>query len=420
MAGYNRRFESFVDAFSTFLEKRHAPKEYHLWAGLWCLAAAIERRISTYTRGSDLYPNIFVILLGPPGFGKTTIIKPCRQLVGSLGKDRIAPSSMSFASFADHIKDYQRTIIDPRKQTTITYNCVNICSSEMQVMLPVYDTMLLGKITDIYDCDYYGESRRSAQNNFEVERTCCSMLAGTTPTHLFHTLPEEAWATGFMSRCFVVWASQIELTSLFGDEDAEARDVEFLKLLAQDLKHISELTGRVRFTPEAAAKMDAFGTYGLMGGPPIPRHPRLLNYAARRTGHLIKLCQLSVIDRKDELLIEEYDYDRAYDWLIGMELNLPGVFQAHNSGGDSQITEDLHHEMSRIYIERGGKPLPRRYLVNFLMPRAQAFKHEAIIKAAVGGGWFQEIKDPQFGLLYIPAAESPFIFERKELRPKGA
>lgn len=424
-----RNFESFVEAFSVYLSSRKAPKAYHLWAGLWCLSAAIERRASCFTNQNFLWPNIYVVLLGPPANGKSQIIDPCSELLLSLGDDRHTPSSMTFASLADHVRDFQRTIIDPKSGSAQSYSGVNILSSEWKVLLPTYDTQLLGKITDLYDCKRYSESRRSEKNNFVVERTCCTMCVGTTPIHLFGTLPESAWSDGFLSRCFIVYSEEVVIPKLFGDpsfdeEERIKQDRIYMQKMKDDLKDVSGLQGRFRFAEDAALRFAAFAEHPSgMGGPPHPRHPRLAHYAGRRGQHLLKLGMLSSIDRKDDLIVEVFDYERAYEWLIGMELNLPDIFRVNNAGGDSQIVEDMHHEMVTKFIEQGGKPLRKSHLTNFLMSRVQTFRHDAIIKAAVAGGWFKEASDqydPAKGTAYIPADESPFIFERKELKPRGA
>lgn len=406
----NRRLPSFVKAFETYLEPMGAPKLFGRWAALWTMSAALERRVWVHTKRMDLFPNMFIILASPPGIGKGTAIGPIRDLIDSLGDHRLSASSMTHASFADDLRGASRAIVDTKSQKTIEYNCLNVLSNEFQVLFPQYDTFLLGKLTDTYDGKQYSESRRGGEgkNTFHLPRVLVNLLAGTTPEHLFSTFPESAWGTGFMSRTILVWSTDMQIRSLFESPIADnfGADQQF-EALRRDIKLIASMYGAFTFEASARDKIDAFHQSGPFGGPPLPSHPRLINYASRRTAHLLKLMMLSAVDRgAPDYVLHEADYTRAYNWLIDVETAMTEIFKIENTGGDSQIMNDLHHFVSAIYIKTG-KPVPAFKLSNFILGRTVAMKIDPILSAGVSGGWFKRATVEKVGTCYVPLARTP-------------
>src|SRR5690606_20261787 len=142
-----------------------------------------------------------------------------------------------------------------------TYNALNVASPELMVLFPAYDTDMLAKLTDMWDCGPYSESRRKEEHTFSAERTCMTMLAATTETHLLCTFPEQAFSSGFMSRTVMVHSSPLQRASLFGEQRPTKTLLELEARMKVDLKIISQLAGEFVFTEEAARKLDAFYTY---------------------------------------------------------------------------------------------------------------------------------------------------------------
>ena len=49
-----------------------APEDFHLWVGLTVISAALRRKVYLDNVYHKLYPNLFTILVSPPGVGKKT------------------------------------------------------------------------------------------------------------------------------------------------------------------------------------------------------------------------------------------------------------------------------------------------------------------------------------------------------------
>lgn len=410
-----RRFPSFVEAFRSLVLPKGTPSEFATWTGLWCLSAAIERRAWTFTRGEQLFPNLFTFLIAPPGFGKGLALQPAHRIVNRIGKNWIAARSMTYASIADGLKEGHRTIIDPKTQATTDYWALNILSPELQVLLPEYNTPLLGKITDIYDGGEYSESRRGnkEENTFILPRTLITMIGGTTPEHLFSTFPETAFKTGFFSRIIMVWGDRgDDAGDLFSSGQVEESVKSFEDDLLHDLKLISQQSGKFAWDEGAKGKANAFYLQNKpFGGDPVPSHPRLLYYCTRRTQHLVKLMMLRALDLGTFVLTAAI-YDWAYHILIAAESRMPEIFQEQNQGGEAQTVNDIHHELTVMYIKTK-RPIPRSIIYQLFGARVQAFKIEALINMAVTGGWLMRVQDKELGTCYVPRTKLPTETEVK-------
>lgn len=408
-----RKFSSFLQGFRDLTEPKGAPSDFITWVGLWMIGAAVERKVWTFTRGELLYPNLFAFLTAPPGFGKGLVLEPAHRIVQSLGKNRIGASSMTSASLADDLRAAQRTFIDPKTQRAQDFNSLNVLSPELQVLLPEYDMALLAKLTSLYDGKEYSETRRSnkEENSFNLPRVLLSFVAGTTPEHLFTTFPESTFKTGFFSRTILVW----------GDPSTVVPDLFFAPVgnvlqleddLKHDLKEIERTQGQIMWDEEAMAKIRVFNAQHYpYGGSPMPSHPRLLYYCTRRVQHLIKLMMLKALD-EGVLTLTGTIYDWAYELLIRTESRMPQIFQEQASGGETSTVNDIHHQLSLMYVKTK-QPIPLKVVYKLFGTRVQAFKIEALLKMAVTGGWLENFEDPKLGKCFIPKALTPTETETK-------
>lgn len=402
----SRKFPSFIEAFDNLVIPKGSPPEFARWTALWLLGAAVERRVWTFTKGEQLFPNLFVFLIGPPGWGKGLVLEPAHRILSMVGKNRIGAQSMTSASLVDGLRLGQRTMIDPKTQKSSDFHSLNILSPELQVLLPENNVAITGKATYLYDGKAYSETRRDEEKSFDLERCLLSMLGGTTTSHLFSTFPESAFSSGFFSRTVLVWGTIVgEPPDLFA-AGSEETVIKYEKALGADLKAISETQGQFTWSPEAKEKINVFfRQHYPYGGDPVPSHPRLLHYCTRRTQHLVKLMMLRGIDLS-QFALDGAIFDWAYDLLIGTEALMPEVFKEQNQGGEANLVADVHHELARIYLKTK-KPIPRSILYQLLGARTQAYKIEPLINMAVTGGWLEVVHDKVVGKCYIPRAQLP-------------
>ena len=394
-----RKLASWLDAFLDYTEGRDVPLIFRKWAGIATIAGALERKVWVMARPPDpLFPNMYIALVGPPGVGKTFIIQAVRGFLKSLKNHHISKSSLSRASLIDSLREATRQEVVNNNTKVEQFNSLSVISNELTVLLPAYDADFMGNLTDLYDNHAYGEKKRTAELDYDIEKPNINILAGTTPSYLRDLMPEGAWDQGFVSRLFLVYSGENAPSELFR---ANGASVAVQSDLIHDLQKIGKLYGEIKFTPESAK---AINSWHMRKGPPAPDHPRLLHYNTRRTAHLLKLCMVACASTGDRLVVELEHYNTALAWLLEMESFIPDIFKSMSSGGDMKVITDTWHFVYKLYAKEG-KPIREGRVLRFVTERTAVHNVERVLALMVKQNILKETwPDKDSGKCYVPEA----------------
>jgi len=350
--------------------------------------------------GMPLYPNLFVGLVGPPGAGKTLPIMGMSRIYKELEDHKISPSSISNAALTDCLDEATRRIVMPMSDPSyVEFNSLYVVSRELGVLLPSYDSEFMSSLCDLYDCGLYTQRRRTKGIDIKIPNAQINLLAATTPSYLNGFLPEGAWQQGFTSRTIFVYAGNSEPKNIFDDPTGTPK---LSRDLVDDLKIIAEYYGKLEFT-EAA--VEAIKAWHFAGGPPVPEHPKLSSYCARRTEHLLKLCIVAALSRGNfKMEIEVGDFQTALDWLIEAEFFMPDIFRAMKSGGDQNVIEETWHFIYTIAMKER-KPLQEHRVVGFVAEKTPSHNVMRILELMVRSKFL--VWD-EITRTYAPTQKKPF------------
>jgi len=372
-----RKLGDWVDAFYEHTEILSSPPLFRRWAGIVTIAGALERKVWIKTKRGELYPNLYVLLIGPPGVGKTVLTNRIYELWSELEGQHLAATSVSKASMIDELRDAERRIIKPNSNpSVISFNSTKISSNELAVLIPSYENDFMNTLTDIYDCHYFSERKRTKELHFIIDNPQINMVAGTTPSYLSSLLPDGAWDQGFLSRTMLVYSGDSVMHDLFGDEQ---RDAKIWNALVHDLQIIGDLYGKMELDKDVVKAIEAWHR---SGGEPRPEHPKLVNYCTRRSAHLIKLCMIASASASDKLRVTLDHYQTALNWLIEFETFIPDIFKSMAVGGDSRAIQDCWHFVYTIWMKEN-KPIAEHRIVNFLQERVPAHSVMRILEVMV-------------------------------------
>jgi len=397
-----RKTAFWLDDFLTYSEQIPSPTLFRKWAAISAVAAALERKVWVRTSGSNIYPNLYTVLVGPPGVGKTVITSEVALFYEKLKEHHLAPSSVTKASLIDSLADAKRKIIRVGENPSyVEFNSLFVISNELGVFLPSYEPEFMSALTDIFDGKRYAERRRTRDLKLEILFPQLSILAATTPSYLSGMLPEGAWDQGFTSRTIFVFSGERVIRPLFGEtvlSDKLSGD------LAIDLKAISEIYGPMKFEESAGALIS---DWHMAGGPPVPQHPKLTHYLPRRTMHLLKLCMVACAMRTSDKIITADDFEIALSWLLEAESFMPDIFKSMNSGGDGRIIEDCWYFVFQIYgKEKRGVAEPR--IIQYLSGRVPAYNVMNVLNVMTNSRMLKKELGSGGIVLYVPLARKDF------------
>lgn len=358
----------------------------------------LERKVWLHTRVGDLYPNLYVVLVGPPGAGKSAVVAYCERLLRQVGEVHIAPSSVTAASLVDTLQLAIRKVLHP---AFFQFNSLSVVSSELQNFLPAYEATFMGMLTKLYDCELYEERRRTGKvQHIRIDNTQLSLLAGTTPSYLSTLLPEGAWDQGFTSRTIFVFSEkENEQPDLFYEDEA---DIQFMKEIGEDLladlKGMMALVGQAQWWPEAKAAIQKWANGGSQ---PVPEHGRLAHYNSRRLTHLLKLSLIASVARSNDMTVVPQDFDTALAWLLEAESFMPDIFRAMTTTPESRSMEDARYYIRQLWKKMNG-PVPEHYLIDFLKHRTAPQNIAKMIEIMTKAKMIQHQYDKSGNSLYTP------------------
>jgi len=391
-----RKLGSWTDGFNQYMDGKGSPPIFTKWAGIFAIACALERRCFIRNAKGYIYPNIFLLVTGPAGVGKTLATKQARRLLKEVNWLHIAPTSVTKASLVDALVVAERKEIYPMETPSIlSFNALNVVSNELGTFLPQYDNEFMSFLTDVWDGEEYAETRRTAKISIKMEAPLINLAAATTPSFLTGFLPEGAWDQGFLSRCNIIYSGATGPTSLFAEPVYEKKLEEDL---IDDLNVIGKMHGRMTFTEEAKAQIEQ---WHLAGGPPEPTHPKLVSYNARRTAHLLKLCMVACASSSDDLVITLDHFVEALDWLMEAEGVVPDIFKAMKTGGDGKVMEECWHFLYELWVREKKAVLEHR-LYHFLQERTPAHNVQRILDVMEKSGLITK-KFGETGHVYTPS-----------------
>lgn len=387
--------QDWIERYVEVTEGIASPEIFRLWAAIGAVAGSMERRLWATTTLGRLYANLYIMLVAPPGVGKTEALRPAETILKSCQDLNIAPGSMTKAAIIDTLRDSRRIVIIP--DGILEYHSLQIMIGELGVLINSHDLELLAVINEIFDNkDMFRERRRHVNGGKEIQiaNPQFNIIAGAQPALLSTILPEEAWGLGTTSRFIMVYAPEGHRPDIFGHIVDRASAY---KELAAQMRPWTQAYGQFRWSDSAIAAMRKYYFETPSGPAPAPEVPKLIPYCTRRVQFLIKLAMISTLSRTSNIDIDGYDVERARLWLLDAEHTMPGIFQAMSLKTDAQLIEEMHIYAWREYREQKFVPLNQSLLHAFLAQRVYSERIPKIIEAAMksrlledlGGGLFK-------------------------------
>lgn len=373
----------FIDDYVRLTSKVPSPECYRLWSAITAVSGVLERKVWTMGSAGELYPNLFTLLVGPPTSGKTNAIKFIRPLWSRIRDLHISPSNVTKASLVDVLSRSMRTVLNGT-ETPMIFCSLAVPCPEFGVFLTHNDLEFLSVLTEIYDAPLiYSEERRSV-GFIEIVKPTLTILAGTQPDFLNAVMPEEAWGQGFASRLIMIYADGTPKTDLFSPNPLE------LENIVKKLTEIFSYKGEFIWSKQA---IDEINAWNRAGCPPAPTHSKLTNYNGRRPIHAMKLSMISSASRGSSMQVTIEDFERAKDWLLAAEVNMPDVFRAMGMKSDAQVINDLHFYLYRLWSSVAldkRVPIKEKVIYDFLHTRVPSTNISKIIEVAEKTGYIKK------------------------------
>lgn len=305
---------SWLKAYLAYTAESESPEEYHLWTAVSVIAGALKRQVFFDMGYFLLYPNMYIVLVGPAGrCKKSTSMRIGRDVLkGTPGTKFTADSTTR-----------EKLIINLSQAHKDGASAMTAHSTEFATMLTSSGMDMVVFLTDIFDCPPVWEHDTKSGGKNTIKGPYLNLLGATTPDWISRAMPLDTIGVGLTSRIiFVHHDTPREADAIPKLTDAQKA---LSQLLVTDLIAISTLSGEFKLTDKSYEMYNNW--YRARVGNPNPTgDPRLAGYFERKPMHMLKLSMIVAAAKRDGLTIEEEDMHDAMTMLERIEARMTKVF----------------------------------------------------------------------------------------------
>lgn len=335
-----RRLPSWIEGAITYTNGIQSPFTYRLWAALSTVAAALQRRVWTRIQGQMQFPNMYVILVGPPGTGKGNAMKPMRELARAARFIHIAPDSITKRALYDHLAELTASTvsIDPETNTPILQAALTAYVDELGVFVEARDLDFMVALSNLYDNLPYVHHKTAHHGEAKIENVCFNMIGGCTSSWIRDGFTTTVLEQGFPARLILVFSDEEVFVPLFSDSSFFSENERLAQELIIDLEAIGQLKGEMRWHRDAASFFQEWVAEGMN---PKPGDPRLAHYCRRRITHVTKLTMILSAARRQSLELHLEDLVGAIEILKKTEAEMVNAVKEVGANELAVVSEKI-------------------------------------------------------------------------------
>jgi len=306
---------NWLDTYLEYTAFQEAPRKFHLWTGLSTLASVVKRNIKLPRGYFNIYPNLYVALVAPSGFTKTSAADISIKFLKEVPSIELIEEKVT----SWYILDYFQELTTNKGEC-----CVTMYAPEMKTFLgDLNKAELVAMLTSFYGCPDSSSFRTKGNKGAAIFKDIClNLLACSTPEWLTLGTTTDEIAGGFTGR-FVYVFEDIPERSFAFPEDYITPEVQALRQpLIDDLNHIATLKGDFMLTDQA--KADYLVWYSTREQECTDE--RLRGYYARKRDLIFKVAMLLSLSQDDSMLIDEDVLKMTWTILSDIENKMKETF----------------------------------------------------------------------------------------------
>jgi hypothetical protein len=396
---------NYLGKYLEYTKEQEACELFHIWVALSTAAACLERKVWIHESfDHKIYPNLYVILVSPPGAGKKSrSIDLGKEFLGKIDgmqrpADKITEEALIQLIY-DSIKVYQTPNGKP-----YTHCSVTVTADELEVFINAKaGEGIITLLTGLYQGYDRWEYRVKHGEPHIFHGSWLNVIAGTTPAFFQKRHFIEGCTGGFTSRVIFVWGlMKGRFINVRRDKGLESE-------ILNTLKQVNVMFGEMKFDGEARQMYDTWykalpKTFDVI--------TELQHYYQRKGTHVLKIATiLAAVDGNMTVFPEHLKV--AHDILSRTEKELPRVFQ---SVGRSPVKQDIIEMQDLIRNAPGGE-----ILLSELIAKTESSipwdKFKDAIERFKIGGIIKEVRHPKTNATIVKwddRAEKERIQLRKE------
>lgn len=342
-----RHYENWLDAFIKHNEPNKFPKKFLKWAGISVIAGALERKTWILYKGAQVYPNLFIMLVGPPGSGKSKSASEAVKYLSHVPNIHFTPNIMTQASLIKDLEDAGLKKEFNFKNTVYRMSAVYIHAGEATNTLGENYGSVIKILTDLYDCGYNGWHRdrhwhkaTKTSGDERIFNPCINMLACTTIEWLTDFIDIKDLRGGFSSRNIFVYEPSYNTDLVTWQDDDDEINVGFNKNLGLDLQDINKLKGKFSVSAEVKEKAPLI-EQNISKELDIDRGNKFNHFKVRKFWNILKISQVLSAAESSRMVIEWRHFNEAHQMLNEFMEDLPELFNNIGRNREAPVLAEM-------------------------------------------------------------------------------
>jgi hypothetical protein len=342
---------NWIDKYLNYTKEHESVKIFHKWVGISCVASALSRKCWTRLGFDYIYPNMYIILVGPPAHPrKTGAMNVALDLIIPLEDEALLHTSSESVTMAKLYDDLHAVTesINIGEQP-YSYSALMAQSTELGSFIKANEHLLVGLLIELYDCKMRQRHGTRSKGTVPLKNCCLNILGATTPSFFEGMNFDERVRTGFTSRCIFIYSQ----TRRFNKPDGKFSDAVREELV----KELTQLSQNVRgMIPLSSSGTEAFNRWYDAQELTPDVAPVLVPYYGRKQTHVRKVAMLytamDVIHGAAQETTEAHVY-MAIETLDEVEKYM---IQAYKGAGRAASKHDIEDIIATIQNHRHRHP----------------------------------------------------------------
>src|SRR2546430_3529407 len=322
-----------------YTAESESPDEYHIWTALSTIAGAIRRKAFFEMGYFLLYPNLYVVLVGPAGRCK-------KSTAMRIGRGFLAKTPG--INFSTDSTSRERLILDLTQAHADGHSSMTAYSTEFASLLTTSGMDMVVFLTDIYDSPEEWSHKTKTGGTNKIRAPYLNIEGATTPDWIARSLPLDTVGIGLTSRIIFVYQDTPRIKDPF--PTLSKSQIELGELLVKDLHQISLISGRYVLDQNAKDFYSKWYVDVHQKEGRSTQDTRLSGYFERKPMHILKVAMLVSASRKDDTILTLADIETSRNLLEQAE---PAMARTFSGVGKNPLTLDIQQVAEAVSMTPG-------------------------------------------------------------------
>lgn len=369
--------DDFFNAYLEYTRNTEACSIYHRWAAISAIGAILGRNQKFEFGHANIYPNMYIMMIGDPGTRKTTAINIAKRTVEAAGYNFFAPNKVTKEKFLSKLSagmnssalahpSCQSPTDKKRKALELSDDFLEqnlfgtqtervahinervsecyVCNDEFNNFIGIANMEFISLLGEFWDYEgVYTNEYKNSESDL-IPNPCISILGGNTHTNFATAFPASVLGQGFFSRLLLIYGEKLRPKITIPPKPDPGEKAEIVAWLC-----------KIRDSPKRIIEADStafraidkiYHTWKDL------EDTRFISYSNRRFTHLLKLCMIYAASRFSPL-IQERDVLRANTVLSFAESFMPKAMGEIGRNRSAEVTQKIMHQVNQGNADGG-------------------------------------------------------------------